>query len=1001
MTHPERDRLRRTRWRHVLASVVVIALLGAFFSTPLSKYPTHSYSAADLTQDLPLTQVERGHEPANRLLSDPTTEMVPWLLFNRDEFRAGRIPLWNDRNANGAPHLANYQSAVFSPFSLPFYLLDLKPALLVSAFLKLAASALFTFLFLDLLGLGTLACLIGSAAFTFSGHNVLLLAYPHAAAVVALPAGLYFAELALQRAESGRRALAALAGLSATIAIGLYCGQPEPFYFSLLFVALWCAARLVAIAWREWLDRGRAWGSAWLASRVLLAALVGLAMAAPQVLPFLEYLEHSSILVWRSADQTPLNSITWPLYAFPDVLGNPSLHYKLNYSIPPPNYESANTCYIGALAMVVAGCSFFFLKHIKAARFFAPVAVLWFLYAYDVGGFGKLLASIPTIDLAPINRSQPIGLFAMSAAAAIAVHGIATRQLAARWKFALATALAGSLAMWFTVLCDMGKMRGAWVLFNRLRHSGYAKSMPPGSDAYVPEHLQFILVSFAAGLFALTLLWCLRSQFLRNAAQVVILCVIFLQSGWLLRDYNPTIEDKFVYPVTPGIAKLQRATAGEPLIVLGAEPLPPHVNLVYGLAILASYDAMWVRKYDELYRESFGLAGDNWRLALQTTSRWIRQFGVRFVVSPGSWVKVDSLCDQVLISPSDLYRTPEILPGGDLVQTILGHRERLQGVALQFATTPLPVRCTVEARLEDTISGQVIATKTWRTDEWRNDRFGRHEILFDFEPMLDARHRPLRLTISSPDATPGNAISLWAREDYWYWNQFVLLEQPMHDVISTVQPGLRRPGRRPHGHLTVAGQVLRGGLMMDQTYEQEHWNRVDSVAGFVLAELKNPLPRYSTVSRGIATRRIGDDFKLVHQGNLDPHHVVVLSLPAHGAIDSSRGKEEVPEPAVEVLHDDPDHAVLRVIRETPGYLVLRRAYFPGWEARLNGKFVPVLRADYAFCAIELPAGVSQVEFDYQPASFRIGLWIAALAPLLGGFLLWLSRGRGRIVPWSA
>ena len=151
---------RRTRWRFALAVLVIAFLLACFFSTPLAKYATHSYSAADLGQDYSLTQVERGHVPGNRLLSDPVTEMVPWLLFNRDELRAGRVPLWDDRNAAGQPHLANYQSSVFSPFSVPFYLLDLKAALLVSAFLKLGALGLFTFLFLDLLGLGSLACMI-------------------------------------------------------------------------------------------------------------------------------------------------------------------------------------------------------------------------------------------------------------------------------------------------------------------------------------------------------------------------------------------------------------------------------------------------------------------------------------------------------------------------------------------------------------------------------------------------------------------------------------------------------------------------------------------------------------------------------------------------------------------------------------------------------------------------------------------------------------------------
>ena len=84
---------RRPRRRFVFAVLALAALLACFFVTPLSKYATHTYSAADLTQDYALTQVDPAHVPGNRVLSDPVTEMVPWLLYNREELRAGRVPL--------------------------------------------------------------------------------------------------------------------------------------------------------------------------------------------------------------------------------------------------------------------------------------------------------------------------------------------------------------------------------------------------------------------------------------------------------------------------------------------------------------------------------------------------------------------------------------------------------------------------------------------------------------------------------------------------------------------------------------------------------------------------------------------------------------------------------------------------------------------------------------------------------------------------------------------
>jgi len=56
--------------------------------------------------------------------------------------------------------------------------------------------------------------------------------------------------------------------------------------------------------------------------------------------------------------------------------------------------------------------------------------------------------------------------------------------------------------------------------------------------------------------------------------------------------------------------------------------------------------------------------------------------------------------------------------------------------------------------------------------------------------------------------------------------------------------------------------------------------------------------------------------------------------------------------------------------------------FPGWTARVNGKATPILAANYAFRAIEIPAGTSMVEFSYWPPGMTAGLIISAIALLL-------------------
>jgi hypothetical protein len=63
----------------------------------------------------------------------------------------------------------------------------------------------------------------------------------------------------------------------------------------------------------------------------------------------------------------------------------------------------------------------------------------------------------------------------------------------------------------------------------------------------------------------------------------------------------------------------------------------------------------------------------------------------------------------------------------------------------------------------------------------------------------------------------------------------------------------------------------------------------------------------------------------------------------------------------------------------PGYLVLSDAYYPGWEATLDGERVPVRRANAVMRAVRVPPGAHAVRFDYRPLSFRLGALVSGLA----------------------
>ena len=74
---------------------------------------------------------------------------------------------------------------------------------------------------------------------------------------------------------------------------------------------------------------------------------------------------------------------------------------------------------------------------------------------------------------------------------------------------------------------------------------------------------------------------------------------------------------------------------------------------------------------------------------------------------------------------------------------------------------------------------------------------------------------------------------------------------------------------------------------------------------------------------------------------------------------------------------------------TPAFLVLSEVWYPGWRATVNGVQTPVLRANYALRAVEIPAGDVTVELTYAPDSWRWGLALAGLGLLLlAGLAVW-------------
>ena len=108
----------------------------------------------------------------------------------------------------------------------------------------------------------------------------------------------------------------------------------------------------------------------------------------------------------------------------------------------------------------------------------------------------------------------------------------------------------------------------------------------------------------------------------------------------------------------------------------------------------------------------------------------------------------------------------------------------------------------------------------------------------------------------------------------------------------------------------------------------------------------------------------------------------------------SRKKREKGRGEVEILSERNNRIQLLAKSTEDNFLVLSDTYYPGWKAFVDGKETKIYRADYTFRAIPVNAGTHQVEFVYDPISFKLGVGVTILGILGCLGMGWVARRRG-------
>jgi hypothetical protein len=590
-------------------------------------------------------QPYRPHDVAsfeNYLLADVPLVTVPWHELARQLLHAGTLPAWNPHVLTGVPFFSNPQTGIFTPFSLPLWILPLNYALGLTAALMLWAAGFGTYLLARELRLGFLPGLVAGIAFALCSLNVTWLttgALPGVA--VMAPWLLWLVERTFARPD---RRLASALGLAVVTAVALGGGHPGTQVHVMTLAGLYALARAALL--QNATRRERLRPLALTGGALALGALLMGAMLVPEVLS-----SHGTVgTIARKggasslpgAQHMPFTTIRTLL--LPDWWGRPSAFETDDSPVKTAlqlNYEE-RTFYAGVVPLLLAAIALTASGWRASWRRTAPFAALGALalaIALHAPGLFQLVEHLPVFELIENQRLHFVFELCVAVLAGFGLQELIERPREQRGR---RLAVAG-VALGAALVAAAGAHVHGGDVGHALEHFLTGKDTPSSGVVELTSAgwLGLLALGTGAGLLALR-----RWPGRRDAIVAGLVLLAALDLLHFAHGYEPMgPAGKAIPPRTPAIAYLQRHAADGRFA--GVElALPPDTAVRFGLADVRGYDPPYpTERYFDLWREA-SPEQTGWRpltfdgippVALRVTS----VLGARYVVAEPGTTKPD------------------------------------------------------------------------------------------------------------------------------------------------------------------------------------------------------------------------------------------------------------------------------------------------------------------------------------------------------------------------
>jgi hypothetical protein len=505
-------------------------------------------------------------------------------LFGAEMFRAtGHIPEWNPYLFGGLPIISAQHGDIFYPTAWLRWILPVDTAMNLGFFAHLVLAGASTYALLRALRLSWTAAVAGGVAYELTGIVASLVRPGHDGKLfVSALAPLTF--LALLRAI--RHGRLSGYGLQALI-VGLCMLSPhyQMTYYVLVANALWT----LYLVFR---DPERPAGLRWPVPLGLAAVAVGLgvAIAALQIIPFLQYLPYSP----RGAGGT---STGWD--------------YAIGFSMPPEvvvttvlpqlngvldhywgrNFFKLHTEYLGAVVVVLAGLGLGDRARRRTVQAFGVIALLFLLIAF--GGhtpFYRLWYEVMPM----MKKVRAPGMAFFLVALPVAVFaGLGTDRLLRR-EVGLRTLMVALGAVGLIALLGVvGILQSVATL---LAEPEQAARVAANGSALQGGALRLLVAIGAGG----AVLWGIRGGRLTGAGAAAALTLVTVADLWSVDrqffQYHGPARETFR---DDEITSRLRAQP-KPYRVLDVGSYPQSFLMAYDIPLMLGYHGQEIRFYDDL-----------------------------------------------------------------------------------------------------------------------------------------------------------------------------------------------------------------------------------------------------------------------------------------------------------------------------------------------------------------------------------------------------------------